>query len=79
MAFGLQFCCHGSETRSYHTAGAMSRTRDHRRCTHGSDGEPREEAMGHREERKEGEGKLLDMMGHSGDAGGDDDEARRRR
>ena len=58
---------------------AWSRTRERLQCTHGSDGERKKQAMGHREERKEGEGKLLDMMVHSGDAGGHDDEARRRR
>ena len=58
---------------------AWSRTRERLQCTHGSDGKRKKEATGHREERKEGEGKLLDMMVHSGDAGGDDDEALRRR
>ena len=58
---------------------AWSRTRERLQCTHGSDDKRKKEAMGHREERKEGEGKLLDMMVHSGDAGGDDDEALRRR
>ena len=53
-----------------------SRTRDRRQCTHNSDGERRQEATAEGEERKEGEGKLGDMVVHPGAAGGRDGEER---